>query len=1072
MQRHDEAALNDAAREGEAGDAGEAGQPSESATLTQDEQRLASDPAPRPNILTAPGVDNANRWRPGERLIDLFWQRCDALERDGLAKTRIALEVDGVALTYAGLRDQVRRAGHALNACGLKPGARVGLLLDRALAGYGAMLAAVSAGLVYVPLDTKFPAERIAYIADDAELEAFIAVSDALALAAPTGLPVIDAGDLWAGAPLASVADFADVAEMANAASSASPLRKTLPLAEANHGPPSHQDAEENAATGVGDALAYIIYTSGSTGRPKGVAVNHSAICNFIAVAAEAYGYRDDDRVYQGLTFAFDFSIEEFWVPLAVGATLVASPRDIQLVGPALHAFLTAQRITAMACVPTLLATLKDDVPNLRFLLLSGEACPPDLVRRWARPERRLLNAYGPTEATVTATWTPLAPGRAVTIGVPLATYTIVLLEPDADQLTAPGEEGEIAIAGVGLANGYVKRPELTAQKFIADFLGLADNPSGRLYRTGDWGRITPEGEIAYLGRIDSQVKLKGYRIELGEIEEAMLQLDGVAQACVAVHESADGTKDLVGYYSAFAGVEGGSGVGGAAAAAMQAPQRAWIAQRLRESLPAYMVPTYLEPLPALPLMPSQKVDRTRLPAPALPRVTVQTADHEAPATPTETRVAQVVAQVLGLDDAPSVKAHLFEDLGLDSLRAAEVIMALDEAFGDANVAIERVYRAPTIRGLAAGIDEAGEEAGERVVAPPTPRGSDRAHAVCATLQGLTYIGLFAAYIAASYASLVWIAHAPDLSAWFARSALCALGFLLGPTLLALAAKWVLIGRWRPQRLRLWSLGYVRFWFVRLLVETSPPALFRNSPVFNVYLRALGARVGDHALLAPKSFPLCTDLLTIGNNVVARKGCHITGYHAEGGFLEIGPIVLGDDAVIGENAVIAFNTGMGTGAQLAHASALLPGQSIEAGARAHGSPARPASSSFAHESVHAPSTLRRRVYGACEAGVTFLAAMLTLAAVIALVFSRSDPRTWGEAASAQRIIFNVDAIGTVALYVALAFLIRWPWARSTSRLRVRSTRCSHRGGSIASTAGVSSSPSLSRASATSRSSTR
>ena len=168
-----------------------------------------------------------------------------------------------------------------------------------------------------------------------------------------------------------------------------------------------------------------------------------------------------------------------------------------------------------MACCPTLLATIEQDLPLLRILLVGGEACPQNLVVRWYRPGRTILNSYGPTEATVTATLTELTPDKPVTIGVPLPTYSIVILDAEKDETVAPGELGEIGIAGIGVARGYVNRDELTAKKFIRDFVGIPGNVSGRIYRTGDLGRINEEGEIEYRGRIDTQVKIRGYRIEL-----------------------------------------------------------------------------------------------------------------------------------------------------------------------------------------------------------------------------------------------------------------------------------------------------------------------------------------------------------------------------------------------------------------------------------------------------------------------------------------------------------------------------------------------------------------------------
>ncbi|WP_345600471.1 AMP-binding protein, partial [Thermocatellispora tengchongensis] len=181
----------------------------------------------------------------------------------------------------------------------------------------------------------------------------------------------------------------------------------------------------------------------------------------------------------------------------------VPKPAGTSLLGMDLGQFLREMKITAMCCVPTLLATLDEDLPDLRFLLVSGEACPRDLVARWHRPGRRFLNVYGPTEATVTATWDVVHPDKPVTLGTPLPSYTAVILDTDEARALPPGETGEIGIAGIGLARGYVNRDDLTAKAFIPDFLGIPHNPSGRLYRTGDLGRITQDGTIEYLGRID-----------------------------------------------------------------------------------------------------------------------------------------------------------------------------------------------------------------------------------------------------------------------------------------------------------------------------------------------------------------------------------------------------------------------------------------------------------------------------------------------------------------------------------------------------------------------------------------
>ncbi|HEX2805652.1 MAG TPA: AMP-binding protein, partial [Kineosporiaceae bacterium] len=336
----------------------------------------------RPEVLRDPRAQHHPRWQPGVRLHHVFEQVCDALVANGRAD-QVAVETataGGVrGITYLQLDAQANRLARYLIAMGVQPGDRVALLLDEPVLAFPAILAVLKAHAAYVPLDAGYPQDRLAYILADAGIGLVLTRGGLRPLVESTGVLVINVDEI--DETLAALPGYR--------------------LGPGERQPPA-------------DELAYIIYTSGSTGRPKGVAVEHASICNFVRVAAEVYGIRPDDRMYQGMTIAFDFSFEEIWVPWMSGATLVPRPPGGSLLGADLHAFLRQRRVTAMACVPTLLATIDDDLPELRFLLVSGEACPRDLVARWWRPDRRFLNVYGPTEATVTATWTPLHPDRPV----------------------------------------------------------------------------------------------------------------------------------------------------------------------------------------------------------------------------------------------------------------------------------------------------------------------------------------------------------------------------------------------------------------------------------------------------------------------------------------------------------------------------------------------------------------------------------------------------------------------------------------------------------------------------------
>ncbi|HEX5598531.1 MAG TPA: amino acid adenylation domain-containing protein, partial [Micromonosporaceae bacterium] len=382
----------------------------------------------------------------------------------------------------------------------------------RSVEMYVVLLAVGKAGAAFVPIDPEAPSDRVAYIAEDAGVDLLVTSAELASVAAGLERRVL-------------------LMEEAAAALSAAPATRP----------------ELDPVGGGYDPTAYVIYTSGSSGRPKGVEVAQSSICNFLDVVPGVYDVRPDDRVYQGMTIAFDFSIEEIWPTWAVGATLVAGPTDAGRFGAELADFLDEAAVTVLYCVPTLLATIPRELPRIRSLLVGGEACPGQLVERWSRPGRRILNTYGPTEGTVTATWCELRPGRLVTIGRPLPTYSIVLLD-ECRRRVPDGEVGEICIGGPGVARGYVGRPELTAERFIEHPLA----PSGsRLYRTGDLGRLTADGEIEYLGRADAEVKIRGHRVDLGEIENVLLEDPAVSEAVaalVAVSDTPDAPRELAAY--------------------------------------------------------------------------------------------------------------------------------------------------------------------------------------------------------------------------------------------------------------------------------------------------------------------------------------------------------------------------------------------------------------------------------------------------------------------------------------------------------------------------------------------
>ena len=292
--------------------------------------------------------------------------------------------------------------------------------------------------------------------------------------------------------------------------------------------------------------LAYVIYTSGSTGVPKGVLLEHQGLCNLVTALIRDFEVGPRSRILQFAALGFDASVPEIFVTLVAGATLCLAPREKLLPGPGLAALLREERITTVTLPPSALAVLPaGDLPALRTVVSAGEECPIEVASRWA-PGRRFLNGYGPTEVTVGATvYSFCHPGPTVPIGRPIANKRVYILDGQLQPVPI-GVPGELCVGGIGLARGYLGRPDLTAERFIPD--PFAPTPGGRLYRTGDLARYRPDGTIEFLGRGDHQVKIRGFRIELGEIESVLRRHPGVREAVVLAREETPGDRRLVAY--------------------------------------------------------------------------------------------------------------------------------------------------------------------------------------------------------------------------------------------------------------------------------------------------------------------------------------------------------------------------------------------------------------------------------------------------------------------------------------------------------------------------------------------
>ncbi|MGH3731072.1 MAG: Pls/PosA family non-ribosomal peptide synthetase, partial [Micromonosporaceae bacterium] len=649
------------------------------------------------------------------------------------------------------------------------------------------------------------------------------------------------------------------------------------------------------------------------------------------------YDVRPNDRVYQGMTIAFDFSIEEVWPTWSVGATLVAGPTDSRRLGAELADFLEDTGITVLYCVPTLLATIPRELPQVRNLLVGGEACPEQLVERWSRPGRRILNTYGPTEATVTASWGELRPGRPVTIGRPLPTYSIVLLD-DSRQPVPDGDVGEICIGGPGVARGYVGREDLTAERFISHPLAPASY-GGRLYCTGDLGRVTADGEIEYLGRADAEVKIRGHRVDLGEIESVLLEdaaIAGAVAALVPASEAPEAPQELAAFLVRSDGDSPDGDPGDSDDTVL-----ARLGELLSQRLPGYMVPAFIEVLASLPTMPSGKVDRTRLPAPTGGRVR----RTRGPVVPAEGRlesdVRQRWAEAFGVDaESLSVEAHFFTDLAGHSLVAARVVSLLRERGIGGRPALRDLYDHPTIRGLAAHLGAAAPSPVRRAAPRPHPLRHDSGRIAAAGAGQATtiYLLLLVATLPVSY---VYTRNDGTVSVKVLVQ------LILAVLLSYLVARWVVpvllirpLGRSvRPGRYRLWGLTYFRVWALNLLLAVGPLTVLSGSPLMAPYLRLLGARVGRRTVIATSAISL-PRLLTVGNDAAVGYGVSLRPWRVADGWLVIAPITVGAGAFVGANSVVEPGASVGRRAALGEQSVLGSHERVPRGQRWTGSPPR------------------------------------------------------------------------------------------------------------------------------------
>jgi amino acid adenylation domain-containing protein len=580
----------------------------------------------------------------------------------------VAVVFESQQLTYRELNARANQLARYLSKRGVGPEVLVGLFMDRSLDMVVALLGILKAGGAYVPLDQKHPEERLVFMLRDARLRVLLTHQKTM-----EGLPVLSRvkkldqhdGLLGDGILVCLDTDREVIARC----------------------------SKENLCSGVApDNLAYVIYTSGSTGVPKGVMVPHRGICNRLLWGQKAYQLSESDRVLQAFSLSFDFATWEIFTALVAGAQLIIAEPESYQDSAYLVKLIIDHRITLAGFVPSMLRAILDEpeierCSSLKRVVAGGEVLPVELQERFfARQDAELENTYGPTEASIDVTcWVCKRENdfeskrQVVPIGRPIANTQIYIL--DSHLHSAPvGVSGELCIGGLGLARGYLNKPDLTAEKFIPNH--FSGQPGERIYRTGDLARYLPDGNIEFLGRVDNQVKIRGFRIEPGEIESVLSQHPAVRETVVVVQEAEPGQKRLVAYVASHQ---------------EQVPTGSGLRDFLRQKLPDYMIPSVFVFLESLPLTQNGKIDRNALPMPDAARPDLESA-YTAPRTVVEETIAGIWAQVLGLEQV-GVQDNFFE-LGGHSLLATQVVSRIRSTF-DLELPLRDLFEKPTVAGLA-----------------------------------------------------------------------------------------------------------------------------------------------------------------------------------------------------------------------------------------------------------------------------------------------------------------------------------------------------------------------------------
>jgi len=761
-----------------------------------------------------------------------------------LYANKTALIFKNKFLTYQELDRWSDAFAAYLTSKGIGRGNSVGIWYKRGIELHVAIIGIIKCGAAYVPMDIEMPADRVRGVLAEVEASAIISSENQ-----DLGCPKYD-------------------------------------VIEA----PSAEQIIEKSKGPLPDDRAYVLYTSGSTGKPKGIPISQRQITHLVKSEQQVLKIQADDRVYQGFSVSFDMWCEESWISYAAGASIWVADATTAKSIDEIAEVLRRENISILHAVPSLLAIIDDDIPSLRLVNAGGEACTQQVLARWGTPERRFFNSYGPTETTVTATMAELKADDKITIGKPLPNYNLAVVDEKMNPVPF-GEKGELVISGPGVCNGYINREDLTKEKFVLKPESLAEMPGDKIYRTGDAAVINADSSIDFHGRLDDQIKLRGFRIELGEIETKLNQLEGISAAAVAVKKDNNLQDQLVGYVLLEDLTEF---------------NEALLRTELAKSLPVYMVPAIIVSLPEMPRLPSGKIDRKSLPLPDSLKNTQ--AENEQLINVNDSVKDKVL---LTLNKVfPNRKIDLeqdfFTDLGGHSLLAAVFVSRLRNEAYLPKASLKDVYLHRPLKNLIIEWEKKSEskkKEKEKFNTVPLYR-----YYLCGFFQTIALIvifGLFAIQIFLPYLGYYYVEQDTGHLGYAIATSLC-LFCLIPPffSLISILTKWLIIGKMKEGDYPLWGAYYFKWWFAGTLQRLMPQQFLTGTPLYNIYLRMMGAKIAPDAQISAITIG-AEDLVTIGKDVSLSSQVILNNAVVENGLLKLRKIEIKDHAYIGSSAIIA-----------------------------------------------------------------------------------------------------------------------------------------------------------------------